>query len=63
MARSAGTSGARFSVDWKATFFYATLYGRSPELINEEIAFSDGPEYPSENLDRAFRKIAWQSSD
>ena len=40
--------------------FYATLYGRSPELIKSDIDF--GPKgYPSAELDRAFRRIAWQA--
>ncbi|QDT36231.1 hypothetical protein [Stratiformator vulcanicus] len=41
--------------------FYATLYGRSPELIEGSVAFKDRSEYPSDELDRAFRKIAWQA--
>lgn len=40
--------------------FYATLYGRSPELIDADINFG-GNGYPSVELDRAFRKIAWQA--
>ncbi len=42
--------------------FYATMYGRSPELIDstEPIASENG--YPSRELDRAFRKIAWQAA-
>ncbi|MEM7144669.1 MAG: hypothetical protein AAF591_06010 [Verrucomicrobiota bacterium] len=46
--------------------FYATLYGKSPELIEGDIDFSGlereaGEGYPSPELDRAFRKIAWQA--
>ncbi|MEM1296561.1 MAG: hypothetical protein AAGH89_14430 [Verrucomicrobiota bacterium] len=41
--------------------FYATLYARSPELIEGDIAFGDKSELPSEELDRVFRKIAWQA--
>ena len=41
--------------------FYATIYGRSPELIEGEIAFDEPPDYPSPALDRVFRKIAWQA--
>lgn len=41
--------------------FYATLYGRSPELIEDEIAFAGAKDYPSEQLDRIFRRIAWQA--
>jgi len=41
--------------------FYATLYGRSPELIEGDIAFTKPADYPGRELDRAFRKIAWQA--
>lgn len=41
--------------------FYATLYGRSPELIEGDIDFGDKADYPSDALDRVFRKIAWQA--
>ena len=41
--------------------FYATLYGRSPELINQTIEFKDQGDFPSPALDRQFRKIAWQA--
>jgi hypothetical protein len=41
--------------------FYATLYGRSPELIEGDIRFGGSPEYPSRELDRVFRKIAWRA--
>jgi len=41
--------------------FYATLYGRSPELIEGDIHFGGSPDYPSRELDRVFRKIAWQA--
>lgn len=41
--------------------FYATIYGRSPELIDGDVAFDDSPGYPDEALDRAFRRIAWQA--
>jgi hypothetical protein len=42
--------------------FYATLYGKSPELIDEEVAFGggDGGLYSPE-LDQKFRNIAWQA--
>lgn len=39
--------------------FYATLYGRSPELIQGEI-FNDG-NFPSRQLDQQFREIAWKA--
>ena len=41
--------------------FYATIYGRSPELIKDPIAFRDEGDFPSPALDRIFRKIAWQA--
>lgn len=41
--------------------FYATLYGKSPELIAGEIAFGDDNGFPSRELDRTFRTIAWQA--
>ena len=41
--------------------FYATIYGRSPELIEGDIRFGGTPDYPSPALDRVFRKIAWQA--
>lgn len=42
--------------------FYATLYGKSPELIAEPIAFADQSDgFPNAELDRVFRKIAWQA--
>jgi len=41
--------------------FYATLYGRSPELIERKIDFEDEGDFPSPELDRMFRKIAWQA--
>ena len=42
--------------------FYATLYGKSPELIEQTIPFSPSDEYPSPELDRVFRKIAWEAT-
>ncbi len=46
--------------------FYATIYGKSPELIESDIPFGNSPKmpqsgYPSEELDRIFRKIAWKA--
>lgn len=41
--------------------FYATLYGRSPELIGESIPLTRRGDYPSAELDRVFRKIAWEA--
>ncbi len=41
--------------------FYATLYGRSPELIQTNTGLPSKNGYPSPELDRTFRKIAWQA--
>lgn len=41
--------------------FYATLYGRSPELITQEIQFGGNSGYPSTELDAQFRRIAWEA--
>lgn len=41
--------------------FYATIYGRSPELIEGDIDFGGDTGFPSGKLDRVFRKIAWQA--
>ena len=41
--------------------FYSTIYGRSPELIEDRIAYRDKGDFPSDDLDRIFRKIAWQA--
>lgn len=41
--------------------FYATLYGRSPELIEGELRLENASDYPSRELDRVFRKIAWEA--
>lgn len=41
--------------------FYATLYGRSPELITTTTGLSRPGQYPSPELEKVFRKIAWQA--
>jgi hypothetical protein len=41
--------------------FYATIYARSPELIDGDIRFGGSSNFPSRELDRLFRKIAWQA--
>jgi hypothetical protein len=41
--------------------FYATIYGQSPERIGGDIDFRDEGDFPSRELDRLFRKIAWQA--
>ncbi len=41
--------------------FYATLYGKSPEGIEGDISFGGDPTFPGPELDRMFRKIAWQA--
>jgi len=41
--------------------FYATIYGKSPELISEPIKFSNNPSFLSDELDKIFREIAWKA--
>ena len=41
--------------------FYATLYGRSPELLKQDPAFVGDSRFPSRELDRQFREIAWRA--
>jgi len=41
--------------------FYATIYGRSPELITGPIKFRGGGNFPSDELDQQFREIAWKA--
>ncbi len=41
--------------------FYATLYGKSPVLIEGEVPFKGGGDFPSGDLDRIFREIAWEA--
>ncbi|MFT5468552.1 MAG: hypothetical protein ACI8UO_003662 [Verrucomicrobiales bacterium] len=43
--------------------FYSTIYGRSAELIEGEIDFGGNrnADFPSQELDQTFRKIAWQA--
>ena len=41
--------------------FYATLYGQSPEHIDGAIKINGNASFPSTELDRMFRKIAWQA--
>ena len=41
--------------------FYATLYGKSPELISAPIKFKDNPSFPGADLDKIFREIAWKA--
>ncbi len=41
--------------------FYATLYGKSPELISEPIKFKNAPSFLSADLDKIFREIAWKA--
>jgi hypothetical protein len=41
--------------------FYSTIYARSPELIKDDIRFGKPSKFPSRELDRIFRKIAWQA--
>ena len=41
--------------------FYATLYGKSPELISAPIKFNKNPSFLSDALDKIFREIAWKA--
>jgi len=41
--------------------FYATLYGKSPELISAPIKFKQDPNLPNAALDKIFREIAWKA--
>jgi hypothetical protein len=41
--------------------FYATLYGKSPELISAPINFKKNPSFLSADLDKIFREIAWKA--
>ena len=41
--------------------FYATIYGKSPELISEPIKFNKTPSFLTADLDKVFREIAWKA--
>jgi len=41
--------------------FYATLYGKSPELITAPIKYNKDPNLPNAALDKIFREIAWKA--
>jgi hypothetical protein len=41
--------------------FYATIYRRSPELIKGDIRLAGTSDFPNRELDRIFRRIAWQA--
>ena len=41
--------------------FYATLYGKSPELISAPIQFDQNPSFLTDDLDKIFREIAWKA--
>lgn len=41
--------------------FYATLYGKSPELISEPIQFVQNPGFLNADMDKVFREIAWKA--
>jgi hypothetical protein len=41
--------------------FYATLYGKSPELISAPIKFKDESSFSNAALDKIFREIAWKA--
>lgn len=48
--------------DLEGYVFYATIYGRSPELIESDIRPRRSNAFPGPELDRQFRKIAWQAA-
>ena len=37
------------------------MYGRSAELIEGDVEFGGSSDYPDRELDRVFRKIAWEA--
>ncbi|MDF2377577.1 MAG: hypothetical protein P1U81_15165 [Verrucomicrobiales bacterium] len=41
--------------------FYATMYGKSPALIEEKVNFTPESDFPGPELDRVFREIAWEA--
>ena len=41
--------------------FYATIYGKSPELISTPIKFSNNRSFLTAELDKTFREIAWKA--
>ena len=41
--------------------FYATLYGKSPELISVSIQFDQNPGFLNADMDKVFREIAWKA--
>ena len=41
--------------------FYATLYGKSPEPIEKRLVTKSRATFPSAELDKVFRKIAWEA--
>ena len=41
--------------------FYATLYGKPPELIGDNINFRGTGKFPGPELDKVFQKIAWEA--
>lgn len=45
----------------KGYVFYATLYGKSPELISAPIKFNNNPSYLTDEVDKIFREIAWKA--
>ena len=38
-----------------------TLYGKSPDRIENAIVFGGDTDFPSPELDQMFRKIAWRA--
>ena len=47
--------------DLEGYVFYATLYGKSPELIEGDIRRRKPNSYPTAEMDKVFRRIAWEA--
>lgn len=47
--------------DLEGYVFYATIYGKSPELIKKPLTRRMQTPFPSPELDRVFKKIAWEA--
>lgn len=56
-----GHLGPRFSA-LEGYVFYATVYGRSPELIEGDVSWAANDDAPSQALDHVFRRIAWEAT-
>lgn len=47
--------------DLEGYVFYATMYGKSPELIEGDIRRRKPNSYPTAEMDKVFRRIAWEA--